>query len=157
MATYQAYRFFKEHAGGVGRIDQNGRVAMEHARVALDLARAEELLERACNLSVACVQWLDDETPYDPGDFVTEDEAREKFASNEWTGPYGCRVLVYQQGDTTPSDEASLWGIVVGPRGTADPYCRVVAAELASELEDELRQTIGDALDIIEEKGISYV
>lgn len=153
------YRFFREHAGGwVGH----------SAETALDLARAEALLEDATDLGVAAVQWVDDDTPYDT-DLYTDEEIRAKFESNEWTGPYGCIVSVYAESDDASdtlahldrvaADERSLWGIVVGQWGTNDPYCRVVAAELASELEDALRQAIGDARDAIDPAGdlASYV
>lgn len=130
---YQRYLFFKEHAGYVvGR----------SAEGALSLARAEVLLEQAIELEIATVKWEDDDEPYEHCGF-SDEQIAEKFESNEWTGPLGC---VVQVGD----DIASLWGIVVGPRGTNDPYCRVVAAELAMEVEDELRQAIGDALDAAE-------
>lgn len=123
------------------------------ASSALNLTRAESLLERAQDLGVASVEWVDDDESYDPGDFVTEEEAREKFDSNEWTGPFGCVVRVFDSveygRDRAGDNLQSLWGIVVGPRGTADPYCRVIVAELACELEDDLRQVIGDALDAL--------
>ena len=47
----------------------------------------------------------------------------------------------------------SLWGIVLGPEDTDDPYARVTAAELAAEHTDELRQAIGDELDELEAVG----
>lgn len=127
-----AFRFFLNHAG---YSTPPGR-----AVCALELARAEQLFREAESLGVASVEWLYDDMPYDPGDVCTEEEARERFESNEWTGPFGCVV-------TCGDDVASLWGIVVGSRGTDDPYCRVVAAELASELTDVLRQAVGDARD----------
>jgi len=138
--NYDRYCFFKEHAGGVGRRDANGRVAWEHARVALDLARAEEVLSRATEQGIARVEWRDDDYPYDC-DGYTQDEIVEKFRSNEWSGPFACLVYV--------ADEvaASLCGIVVGPKHTNDPYCRVVEAELASEIESELREALSDAAD----------
>lgn len=140
----EAYEFFREHAGGI---------VGENARVALELARAEELLAQACALDVAAVEWVDDEEPYDCG--APDEDVSGNFESGAWTGPFGCIVQVFD-GTTTRSGfevepdaagVASLWGIVVGPRGTGDPYCRVVAAELASELADDLRQAIGDAPD----------
>lgn len=136
---FKRYAFFKEHAGYVvGR----------RAECALSLARAEVLLEQACELGLAEVEWVYDDMPYDGGDVYTADEVAAKFESNEWTGPYGCVVTV--DGETV----ASLWGIVVGPRGTGDPYCRVVAAELADEALQDLRQAIGDKLD--REQDISF-
>lgn len=141
MDRYEQYLFFKKHAGGVGIIDPNGRTAWQHAKNALSHARAESLLEEAIELGVAELRWEDDDQPYEHDGFTAEEMA-EKFESNEWTGPYGCAISI---GDDRYA--ASLWGIVVGPRGTDDPYCRVVAAELAWEIEDDLRQAIGDARD----------
>lgn len=132
MTDIDRYRFFREYAGGI---------VGESALGALRLARVEELLSRALDLGVANVTWHNDDEPYEHGAF-TADEAQAKFDSNEWTGPYGCVVSITENGDF-----ASLWGIVVGPRSMDDPYCRVVVAELASELADDLRQAVGDALD----------
>jgi hypothetical protein len=137
---YDRYRFFKENAGGVGVIDANGRTAWEHARVALDLARAETLLDRAQSDGVASIEWEQDDLPYEHGVF-SDDEIRGLFSSGEWTGPFVCTLRI---GDEIV---ASLGGIVVGPRETDDPYCRVVAAELASEMENELREAHSDWLD----------
>lgn len=148
----KAYGFFREHAG---------YVVGENARGALALARAEELLEQAVALEVASVEWVDDDEPYDYNprgrgfEQADAEDAARRFASNEWTGPFGCIVKAGEQ-------QASLWGIVLGRGGTwwpesphtianGDPYGRVIIAELASELEDDLRQAIGDALDAREE------
>lgn len=110
------------------------------AACALTAARAEKLLETACELDVATVTWEYDDEPYDHG-MMPEDEIARKFDSGEWTGPYGCVVTV----DSVAV--ASLWGIVLGRDDTRDPYRRVVESELASECEDELRQAIGDHED----------
>jgi hypothetical protein len=134
-ALIDRYRFFKAHGGGiVGR----------QAECALASARAEELLTEAVNLEVAQVEWTE-ETGWswgDLGDVFTEDEMRAKFDSGEWTGPYVCAIHL-------PDNRyASSCGmIVLGSRGTDDPYARVMAAELVSDVEDELRQAIGDARD----------
>jgi hypothetical protein len=136
----EAFQFFFNHAGGVGRIDPNGRVAWERARYALELARDEQLLNDAIDADVASIEWVEDTEPYDPGDMMTEDEARAKFESNEWTGPFGC---IIECGD----EVASLWGIVLDQWGTNDPYARVVVAEMAGELSDALRQAVIDARD----------
>ena len=133
VSRRKAFQFFLENAGYV---TPPGRAAC-----ALELARAEELLETAIDENVAEVVWEWDDTPYDPGDVCTLAEAREKFESNEWTGPFGCVLKI--DGETVES----LWGIVVGPNETNDPYCRVIAAELASQCEDMLRQALGDARD----------
>jgi hypothetical protein len=141
------YRFFREHAGYVvGR----------SAEGALDLARAERLLSDAIDADVARVQWRYDDLPYEHG-FLSDEEIAAKFESNEWTGPFGCVIWIGDDlsdfdadSDRDPASwtqNTSLWGIVVGPRGTGDPYCRVVEAELASELADDLRQALGDARD----------
>lgn len=146
---YERYRFFHENAGRVAVIDENGRPSGISARVALDLARAEALIEEAQELGVASVEWRDDDEPYEHG-CMTDDEVREQFANNRWTGPYGCVVTI---GD---DHAASLWGIVLDSRGVSvgigpfladDPYARVVRAELASELVEDLMQAIGDAKD----------
>jgi len=117
-----AYRFFSENAGYiVGR----------HAESALSLARAELRLREAQASDTVRVEWQDDDFPYDH-DGYTHDEIQEKFASTEWTGPYAC--LLYLNGEVA----ASLGGIVVGPKGTNDSYCRVVEAELADEVFAEI-------------------
>jgi hypothetical protein len=125
------YRFMREHAGWrVGHKSED----------ALALARAEATLEQAVDAGAARIVWEDDDLPYEHG-FMSDEEIAAKFESNEWTGPFVCLLYV--------DDEVveSLGGIVVGQWGTNDPYCRVVAAELASEAEDEIRQALGDALD----------
>ncbi len=81
----EAFDFFHAHAG---------YVVGERAIGAASLARAESLLNRAIDCGVATVQWLDDDEPYDQGDSCSDDEARAKFESNEWTGPFGCVVWV---------------------------------------------------------------
>jgi hypothetical protein len=138
---YERYRFFHENAGRVAIIDENGRPSGIAARVALDLARAEALIDEAEELGIAEVKWPFDDEPYEHG-CMTDDEVREQFANNRWTGPFGCVVAI---GDDEHA--ASLWGIVFGSRELDDPYARVVRAELASELVEDLMQAIGDAKD----------
>jgi len=143
-----AFRFFSEHAG---------YIVGKHAKGALDLARAEQLLRRAEDLGIAAVEWVDDDLPWDEGTEISAEEASEKFASNEWTGPYVCLVGILAERDDRPDTlsytprvydtNGAIGGIVLNSRGTNDPYARVVVAELASELADDLRQAIGDALD----------
>lgn len=130
------YDFFREHAGGiVGR----------NAIGALDLARAEELLDEAEELDAARFQWVDDEEPYDHGVLDAATVAR-YFDENRWTGPYGAVLEIGDDPGThahgRPWSSSSLWGVVLNSRGTDDPYARVVRAELASELADELRAAI---------------
>jgi len=146
---YERYRFFHENAGRVAVVDENGRMSGIAARVALDLARAEALIDEAEELGIASVEWQDDPEPYEHG-YMTDDEVREQFANNRWTGPFGCVVSI---GDDDHA--ASLWGIVLDSRGVSvglpgsadDPYARVIRAELASELVEDLMQAIGDAKD----------
>jgi len=132
-ALRQSFGFMLTHAG---YCTPPGR-----AVCALDLARAELLLADAETEGAAAVEWVWDDEPWDEGMEISADEAARRFESGEWTGPLGCVVRI---GDDVA---ASLWGIVVGSRGTDDPYCRVVAAELAREIEDDLRQAVGDARD----------
>jgi hypothetical protein len=117
MIDRKAFRFFHENAG---------YVVGERAIGAAALARAEARLDEAIDNGSATVKWEWDDEPYDHG-YMTDKEVAAKFESNEWTGPYGCTVTVGEETE-------SLWGIVVGPRGTDDPYCRVIAAELAEEV-----------------------
>ena len=125
------YRFHREHNGGwVGH----------DAEVALRAARVEILLDEAIDLGLAEVAWEWDDEPYDCGDDDPEWVARQ-FESNAWTGPFGCVLTLNGEVLT------SVWGVVVGPRGTDDPYCRVTVSDLALEIEDDLRQAIGDHLD----------
>jgi len=143
----RSYRFHREHGGGI---------VGQSALWALRSARAELLLAEAVDADVARVQWLYDEEPYEHG-FYSDDEVAAKFDSNEWTGPFGCVIWIGNDlsgfdpdRDRDPAEwtqNTSLWGIVVGQWGTNDPYCRVVESELALDLEDDLRQAIGDARD----------
>jgi hypothetical protein len=131
----EPFRFHREHAGY--------SVPPGRAACALEAARAEILLRRAVELGAAAVEWQDDEIPYDPG-LTSEEEARRLFETGKWTGPYGCRVRV-ATARLDDEEETSLWGIVTGPEGERDPYRRVVEAELASELLDELRAAVARA------------
>lgn len=129
MARYEAFKFFREHAGH--------SVPPGRAMCALELARAEEWGESLDDRLT--IEWQYDDVPYDPGDAYTSDEAARLFESGEWTGPYGCVVRL--DGEI----RASLWGIVVGPQETDDPYCRVVAAELVDELLYEVTKEAAEA------------
>lgn len=126
----EAYRFMRAHAG---------YVVGWRAQSALDLARAEQLLGRACDAGVASVEWVDDFEPIDWDD----GETAAAVEAGELVGPCGCVLRV--DGEVA----ASLWGIVLqAPTWEGDdPYTRVVAAELACEVDADLRQACGDALD----------
>lgn len=133
MIEAERYLFFRQHGGGI---------VGESARVALDLARAEQLLDEAEELDAARFQWVDDPEPYDPGDANTPEQVARYFDENRWTGPYGA---VLEVGDDPavrphgrPYSSSSLWGVVLNQAGTRDPYARVVRAELAADLVDEL-------------------
>jgi hypothetical protein len=114
-----AWKFFHAYAGGI---------VGESAIGALDLARAERWRERMEDAGRLTVRWVGDNEPYDHDGF-TDEEIAAKFDSNQWTGPFGC--VVSYGGDEYA---ASLWGIVLNPNGTSDPYARVVEAELCSEV-----------------------
>ena len=122
----QRFRFFLEHAG---YCTPPGRAAC-----ALALARAEQWADEMEDSDQLYIHWEWDDEPYDPGDCCTTEEAQANFDSGQWTGPFGCIVETAAEAD---SDYANIyeavWGIVVGPRGTNDPYCRVVRAELADQ------------------------
>lgn len=130
---YQRYLHFKQHDGW--------RTPPGRAACALHSARIERLLERAIDLGVATVEWEYDDD-YEAGDIygLDADEEIHKYESGEWYGPMGVTV-------TVADEVASLWGITLTTDETRDPYARCVVADLASELEDELRQAIGDKLD----------
>jgi hypothetical protein len=131
MSRYNRYRWFKQHAGyRVGHCAED----------AIALMRAETLLDDAEHWDLAHVEWQYDAEPYEHGVF-TDAEVAAKFESNEWTGPYA--ALLYVGGDVV----GALGGITLGPQDLNDPYARVVAAELALEAEDEIRQALGDLLD----------
>lgn len=137
MTRRQRYDFFREHAGGwVGH----------NAETALSLARAEELLDEAEDVDAARFEWVDDEEPYDPGNVDTAEQVARYFESGRWTGPYGAVLTIGDDPATRPHGRpwslTSLWGIVLGSQGIGDPYTRVVRAELAAELADELRAAI---------------
>ncbi len=126
------FRFFHANAGGwVGH----------SAETALQLARAEALLDEAEDADVADFGYVYDDDPYDAGD-IGEDEARRLFADGAWTGPYGAVLRI------GADVHGSLWGIVFGPQDTNDPYARVVRAELASEACEALAEALQDKQDL---------
>lgn len=137
------FRFMLEHAG---YCTPPGRAAC-----ALELAKAEELLEEAGSLELARLEILDDPEPWDAGDTgITPAD----FDAGRITGPYWVRVEVGSHNDAgewEPDDVASCGGITCGPAGDRDPYLRVMAAELALELADELRRAIGDRADMVQQ------
>jgi len=126
----ERFRFFLKHAGYA---TPPGRAAC-----ALELARAEEDLSSALGYGEASVDWRDDSEPWDEGTEISADDSARRFASGEWTGPYGCIVAIGD--DQRPRAVASLWGIVLDSRGTDDPYARVIVAELAVEALEEYRR-----------------
>lgn len=128
------FRFFHEHAG---YSTPPGRAAC-----ALELAKAEELLEEAEGLELARYELVDDPLPWDPGDTGTTDA---DFAAGTITGPYWARLEVGSYNDAGEwecDDATSLGGITCGPAGESDPYTRVVRAELALELRQELGKAV---------------
>jgi len=127
----RSYRFHHEYGG---------YIVGQSAICALRAARAELLLDEARAAGVASIDWNIDDEPYEHGCF-SDEEIAAKFDSNEWTGPFWASLYIHD------NVEASLAGIVVGPKGTDDPYCRVIEAELALEVEDDLRQALGDHYD----------
>jgi hypothetical protein len=122
MDLRRRFRFFHEWGGSW--VGHRAVSAIADARAELWLDELE-----AAGSAATTVEY--DDEPYDPGDVCTEDEAREKFDSGEWSGPFGVTV---ECGDFS----ASLWGIVVGPRGESDPYIRVVRAELAGDVRAQI-------------------
>jgi hypothetical protein len=113
---------------------------------ALELARAENLLDRAERLGIAETEWVDD---YDLDLSWDEDGS---VADGLEAGRLAAGGCVVRCGDR----QESLWGIVVEAptwRGD-DPYVRIVRAELASEMIDDLRQAIGDTADARDEIGV---
>jgi hypothetical protein len=133
------YTFFREHAGWI---------VGENARCALHLARAEALLEQAVELELAEIVWEPEDywAWGDLGDVSTREEMEAKFDSNEWTGPFFARIVL-KPNESTRFTATGRGMIVLGPRELGDPYARVIAAEMAWEIEDDLRQAIGDELD----------
>jgi hypothetical protein len=115
MTHYQRYRFFKDHAGYV---TPPGAAANANA-----LASAEEWRELMEGEGLLTVEWVPDEV----GSQFNE--------GNPPDGYWGCVLSL----DGKPA--ASLWGIDVRP---PHPYCRVVEAELASELMDAERERLAN-------------
>jgi hypothetical protein len=119
MDLRKRFRFFLEHSGWA---TPPGRAAC-----ALESARDEQWLDALEDDGRASTTVEYDPEPWDEGTEISAEEATAKFQSGEWDGPYGVTVTC---GDIS----ASLWGIVVGPRGESDPYIRVVRAELAGDV-----------------------
>lgn len=127
-----AWRFHQEWSG---YSTPPGRAAC-----ALDLARAELALRALDDAGIVRVKWETDPAPYET-DVYTDEEARAKFESGEWRGPFVCSI------GTAGSEWAvSLGGIVLGA-ADPDPYERTVEAELASELVPDLLDDLRRALD----------
>ncbi len=127
----RAFRFFHEWAGGI---------VGQSAIGALELARAEALLDEAEAEDVASFGYVWDDEPYDGAEGY--DESCRLFESGAWTGPYGAVLRI------GADVHESLWGIVFGPEDTSDPYARVVRAELAAEAEDALAEALQTKEDI---------
>lgn len=131
------WQFFQEHGG---------TIVGESARVALELARAEELLDEAEEIGAAVSRWEDDPEPYEHGE-MTDAEVAAEFEAGRWTGPYAC-VVETLDARGRPAAVSSLSGITLGPNGiggipgAGDPYARVVRAELADEIAIELEAAI---------------
>lgn len=120
----EAFRFFEEHAG---YSTPPGR-----AVCAAQLARVESWARFEQERGSLVVEWVeDDDCDTSWADEQTLDELRSGLLV-----ALGC-VVTYSRplawSGATTEEHASLWGVVV--RGINDPYCRVVAAELCSELE----------------------
>jgi hypothetical protein len=117
--TFAGYRFMHEYAGYGYRpsieTPEQGRV-----RVALELARAEY----AASKRGAFVQWATDSYP---DTSWMDDETRAEFDAGETVMMDA--VLYDEQG----APRASLSGIHLCTPWMADPYRRVVEAELALE------------------------
>lgn len=122
----ERFRFFHKWAG---YSTPPGR-----AVCALNLARAERWAER----EQLAVHWCDDEYP----DVSWMDEGQLERL-NAGVDFLLCAVLTdsdaaerrhgLQYLEAADPIYASLGGIHIGPQGLDDPYCRVVAAELAAE------------------------
>jgi hypothetical protein len=115
-------RFFADHAG---YCTPPGRMVC-----AKSLADAETFREWAEARGTLSIEWVDDDLEYlgdDPSNLA-------KIADGTYV-VLGC-VVRYQRplGPLAGTAEAieSLWGIVV--ESLHDPYCRVIEAELCSEL-----------------------
>jgi len=110
------YEFFRDHAGYA---TPPGRVAC-----ALQLARAEREYEARDDVRI---DW--DWDP-DPDTSWADESEHAKFDREEWE-ILRCVVETFDE-DGATVNEVSLYGIVV--TGPNDPYCRVVQAELYTEL-----------------------
>ena len=130
-ATLELYRFHRENGGT--------------AQGSLNCARARLLLDKAIDLGIAEITWEYEQERYeDVFGFESEDE-REQFysdlESNRITGPFYCVLTIAGE------HRGSLGMIMLGPRELDDYYAKLVEVELAMDVEDDLRQAIGDALD----------
>ena len=112
-ALRSAFKFFSEHAG---------YVVGEHAKSALELARAE----RAAKKKGVCFRWEPDED----ADLSWMDEAqRKKNYDVEWVAAYRKSSCLRGEPHPRAIPCASVGGVVGADRN----YRRVLEAELASE------------------------
>lgn len=117
-----AIRFFFAHAGFSHKPGVETRT-QGRWRCARELAKAE----RQARDAGYSFQWVEDQD-FDASDFADESEGGWSAAEKAAMIGYGC-VLRNREGAIL----ASLWGITLADNSLADPYCRVVEAELASE------------------------
>ena len=109
-------------------------------------ARLGVLLDEATDAGVVEVKWEYEQESYeDVFGFESDDERKQWYRDIEngtITGPYWVAMSV--EGETL----ASLGMVTLGPRDIdGDYYARLVTIELAAEIEDEIRQALGDVRD----------
>jgi|SRR5215469_5124468 len=115
------------------------------AEGSLACARTRILLDRAIDENVAEIRWDYEEERYEDV-FGFEDDAERKWfydgiENGSITGPFYAVLRI--EGETV----ASLGMVTLGPRYFEDYYAKLIEVELAAEVEDDLRQALGDALD----------
>lgn len=122
--TIDAYRFMLEHAGYSYHY---GRETPEQGRVrsALALARAEYAFE----LSPSSVEWVDDD---DADTSFLDQPGWEENRAAYRRGEYVFKGAILRDG--SGEEIKSLWSIHLPRDWHADPYRRVVEAELAGEV-----------------------
>lgn len=122
MRTQSAVQFFFARAGFSYQPNTETRT-QGRWRCARELAKAEQAArERGWSF-----RWVFDHH-FDASDFASEEEGGWSDEEKAAMVGYGC-VMVDRDGEQL----GSLWGITLADNSLADPYCRVVEAELASE------------------------